>query len=95
MKSEHDKLNSKKSWYNDFDHLKAQTANIIKFSEWEIKQFDKLSTIQQRNFRRRYLYSRFNMALLANMLVGFLLVIINTVFDVQKISIKETVGKYL
>ena len=35
------------------------------------------------------------MALLANMLAGFLLVIINTVFDVQKISIKETVGKYL
>ena len=35
------------------------------------------------------------MALLANMLVGFILVIINTVFDVQKISIKETVGKYL
>ena len=53
------------------------------------------TTIQQRNFRRRYLYSRFNMALLANMLVGFLLVIINTVFDVQKISIKETVGKYI
>ena len=41
------------------------------------------------------MYSRFNMALLANMLVGFILVIINTVFDVQKISIKETVGKYL